>query len=298
MFRNKQKIVISLCFIILSIFSCNTNKIDIETLLKTVEYKKLEDVNSNLLSLDLYYFSKIDIKRPVVIYVHGGAWSFGDKSSNIENKLNLFQSSNYIFVSINYRLSPFPFEIYNPDRIMYPAHNKDVADAIKWIYDNIDKYGGDKNKIALLGHSAGAHLVSLTGTNPNFLNDVGLSFSNIKGIASIDTEGYDVLAKIEENNNYYINAFGVNNTLNREASPIYNIVDGINYPKFFIAKRGNSARIKIANDFINILKSKGVAVFEVDGSVYSHSEINEAIGKKDEKVITGDLKQFFEECFK
>lgn len=104
-------------------------------------------------------------------------------------------------MSINYRLSPFPYELDNPDRVLFPTHNIDVTDAIKWVTDNIDTYGGDVNNIALLGHSAGAHLVALTGTNPSFLNAVGLSFSDIRGIAAIDTEGYDILSEIQDNNN-------------------------------------------------------------------------------------------------
>ncbi len=191
----------------------------------TIEYKQINGTAPNLLSLDIYYNSNVDVQKPVIIYVHGGGWCKGDKSNKIENKVNLFRSLNYIFVSVNYRLSPFPFDISNNNRIKYPDHNVDIADALLWINDNIGQYGGNKHKIVLLGHSAGAHLVALTGTNKRFLKSKGLSLESIKGVAVIDTEGFDIKEQIANGNNQnmYINAFGTDSIQNIDASPIYNV---------------------------------------------------------------------------
>lgn len=134
----------------------------------TINYKTISGVDPNLLSLDIYHFGQTTTFKPIVIYVHGGAWAIGDKANSLDNKTNLFSSLDYLFVSLNYRLSPSTPST-DPNRIKFPTHNEDVADAVKWIYDNITNYGGDKNKIVLLGHSAGAHLVSLTGTSNLFL---------------------------------------------------------------------------------------------------------------------------------
>lgn len=293
-----------LLFISLFLFSCNKdNSVQILTtpddLTTTIDYKQISGIDSNLLSLDIYYNSNVDIQKPVIIYVHGGGWSIGDKSSQIENKVNLFGSLNYILISVNYRLSPFPFDISNPDRIKYPDHNVDITDAFLWINNNVGQYGGNKNKMALLGHSAGAHLVALTGTNGNFLGSKGLSLSSIKGVAVIDTEGFDINEQIANgsNQNMYINAFGNDSIQNVEASPLYNVVNTISYPKFFIAKRGNSQRIGYANDFINVLETNGVSVSQVNGSIYDHSGINNAIGELNETLITNALKDFLVECF-
>ncbi len=296
---NKQNYF--LLFLLILVVNCNnthTSVIEPKDLSTTIRYKEMEGIDPNLLSLDIYYSALIEQKKPVVIYVHGGAWSLGDKANQLENKINLFQSLNYVFVSVNYRLSPFPYEVNNSKRVMYPTHNRDIADAIKWVFDNISEYGGDQNNIALLGHSAGAHLVALTGTNPTFLNGVGLGFENIKGVAAIDTAGYDVRAKVEHGDRSYINAFGVDDNLNIEASPIHNVVKGVAYPKFFIAKRGSANRITIANNFINVLKENSISVSQVDGSIYNHNEINQAIGQVDEELITSKLVLFFKECFR
>lgn len=217
----------------------------------------------------------------------------------LEDKVNLFFSMDYLFVSVNYRLSPFPFEINNPDRIQFPTHNKDVANAIKWVYDHVEEYGGNKNKIALIGHSAGAHIVALTGTNSQFLEQVSLSLSYIKGVAVIDTQAYDVVEQVVNgtNQNMYINAFGTDEIQNRLASPIFNVNPNTDYPKFFIAKRGSAQRIAYADDFIEVLENNGVAVSQINGSIYNHIEINDAIGKQGETLITNPLKEFFSSCF-
>ncbi len=111
----------------------------------------------------------------------------------------------------------------------------------------------------------------------------------IKGIAVIDTEAYDILPKAENGNRLFINAFSVDNKL----TPIHNIVNGISYPKFFVVKRGNANRI--ADEFIKALKQKGVFVSEVNGSVYSYSGINQTIGQPKEILITNALKLFKED---
>lgn len=297
-----KSIIILLSFFVL--FSCNNKGTDPkpesteETLLiETVQYRAIEGVDENLLSLDIYYTDNKSDNRPVVIWVHGGAWAIGDKANNIDDKVKLFQSNEWLFVSINYRLSPVPYEFANPNRIKYPTHNRDVAQAIKWIYENIDQYGGNPNKLALLGHSAGAHLVSLTGTRKEFLEFVEVPISAIKGVASIDTEGYDVRKKVEEQNDYYINAFGDDETENREASPLFNVPINPPFPNFFIAKRGSIGRIEVANHFISALESNQVSVDQVDGSIYTHSEINEAIGEEGETLITNSLITFLKKCF-
>ncbi|PIE23625.1 MAG: carboxylesterase type B [Neptuniibacter caesariensis] len=297
--KNNTQSCFLLLFLTLFVNCNNTHASFIEEkhLVTTKKYKEIKDIDPNLLSLDIYYSSLTKQKKPVVVYVHGGGWVIGDKANRLKNKIKLFKSLDYVFVSINYRLSPFTYDIKNLKRVMYPTHNKDIADAIKWVFDNISQYGGDQNKIALLGHSAGAHLVALTGTNSAFLNEVGLSLEDIKGIAVIDTVGYDVKAKVKEGNPLYINAFGVDGDLNIQASPIYNIIKGVTYPKFFIAKRGSAKRIRMTDRFINALKENSVFVSQVDGSIYNHKEINQVIGQPNDELITNKLILFLKECF-
>ncbi len=62
----------------------NTSDTESKNLTATIQYKQIDGVDPNLLSLDIYYNGLIEQKKPIVIYVHGGAWSFGDKANNVE----------------------------------------------------------------------------------------------------------------------------------------------------------------------------------------------------------------------
>jgi acetyl esterase/lipase len=100
-------------------------------------------------------------KRPLVVWIHGGAWWANDKyadMSYMKNTVKEFIDSGYALASIDYRFSttaPFPAQI------------QDCNQAIEFLYRNAEKYGFDKNRIALIGFSAGGHLASLLGLSHN-----------------------------------------------------------------------------------------------------------------------------------
>jgi len=288
-------------FMMLCICSCSSEEtltgespVERTYQLETHQYKIKRGVDQNLFNLDVYHSGTREDLRPVIIYVHGGGWTSGDKTTNLQNKMRLARELDYILVSINYRLSPFPYELDNPERVHFPAHNRDAADAIKWIYDNISQYGGDISKMGLIGHSAGAQLVSLLGTNEIFMEKVGLTLSDLKFVIAVDTRGYDVAKQIAEgaSPDLYMNAFTKDERFHELASPLFNISRGKNIPAFFIAKRGGIQRIIDANEFINKLKAADVKVASVDGSVYDHGGINRAIGGEDETVVTPPIVEF------
>ena len=88
-------------------------------------------------------------RAPVLVFVHGGAFVRGNKSDNGElydNVLYYFARHGYVGVNIEYRLAP---------EAQYPGAAEDVRDALGWIGENIAQYGGDPQRIFLLGHSAG-----------------------------------------------------------------------------------------------------------------------------------------------
>lgn len=153
--------------------------------------------------LDLYSPLGFSGARPVVVYVHGGGWRNGDKGNQIANKRNLFTGAGYVFASLNYRLSPDPPDTSDPGRVMFPDHPHDVGEAIGWLHANVAAYGGDPERIVLIGHSAGAHLVSLLGTfptnpAPSFLAAYGVGREQLLGVISLDSDAYDVAERIGE----------------------------------------------------------------------------------------------------
>ncbi|KXS18165.1 alpha/beta-hydrolase [Gonapodya prolifera JEL478] len=99
--------------------------------------------------------------RPVLIYVHGGAWLFGDKNFPTSTVVTNMVRSGWVVVNMNYRLSR------GSSPAIFPDHIVDVKRAIRWVRFNIEKYGGDPRFIAISGGSAGGHLAALAAVTPN-----------------------------------------------------------------------------------------------------------------------------------
>lgn len=68
----------------------------------------IEGIDALLLSLDIYYNNQTDTSKPVI---HGGTWCIGDKANQLDNKVNSCRDLDHILVSVNYRLSPFTYEL-------------------------------------------------------------------------------------------------------------------------------------------------------------------------------------------
>ena len=97
-------------------------------------------------------------QAPVLLQVPGGAWTTGNKRGQAHPLMSHLAELGWVCVSINYRLSP---------RNTWPDHIIDVKQAIGWVKDNIGRYGGDPDFIAITGGSAGGHLSSLAALTPN-----------------------------------------------------------------------------------------------------------------------------------
>lgn len=96
---------------------------------------------------------------PVLIFVHGGGWFTGDKDFFGVHRgvARALARRGYVVVVPNYRLSP---------EVKHPVHVQDVGRAFAWTMKNVARHGGDPSRVILMGHSAGAHLVSLLATDP------------------------------------------------------------------------------------------------------------------------------------
>lgn len=143
--------------------------------------------------LDVYRPSPAPAKPvPVVVWVHGGGWAAGDKSNRVPDKARLFTDAGYVFVSVNYRLSPNPPGLDDPARARFPVHPADVAAAVRWLGGGIRSRGGDPSRVVLIGHSAGAQIVTLLGVGQGFLRPRGVDPLTIRGIVALDTEAFDI----------------------------------------------------------------------------------------------------------
>ena len=102
--------------------------------------------------LDLWRTTTTPKSAPVMLYLHGGAWTFGDKREQGRPMLHEFVARGWIVVSANYRLAP---------RDPWPAQIEDVTRALAWVKKNVAAYGGDPSRVVVAGGSAGGHLAAL-----------------------------------------------------------------------------------------------------------------------------------------
>jgi len=107
--------------------------------------------NGDPLFADLYLPQNSQEKSPVIIWVHGGAWRFGDRKLSPDLS-KYFTSKGFAMVSIDYRSSK---------KVTFPGQLYDVKTAIRWVKTIASEYGLDKNKIGLWGSSSGGHLAAL-----------------------------------------------------------------------------------------------------------------------------------------
>jgi len=99
---------------------------------------------------------KGDKPLPVVVGIHGGAWSGGDRIGEMHNIVPLVASGDYAGVTIEYRLS---------GEATWPAQIFDCKAAIRWVRANAAKYHLDPERIGVVGGSAGGHLVAMLGAS-------------------------------------------------------------------------------------------------------------------------------------
>lgn len=95
-------------------------------------------------------------QRPIVLLLHGGAWSDGDKTSARDDIL-LLASRGFVAASANYRLAAAPSNTF-------PAAVADARCAVRWLRAHAGDYGGDPARIAAMGFSAGGHLTAMLAT--------------------------------------------------------------------------------------------------------------------------------------
>jgi acetyl esterase/lipase len=250
---------------------------------KDISYAKINKINPNFNSLDIY--APLTCKNlPVIVFIHGGTWVLGNKGI-LNDKITSFLSENLIYVSINYRLSP---------DVQHPSHAEDVASAIVWLYKNIADYGGNPQKIFLLGHSAGGHLSALIALDKQYLNNLGFSNKIISGIIGLDSAAYHLptLFQSEPENSFLFEmAFGKQTDIWEEASPI-NYAEKIkSAPPFLLIYAGDrKVSEKVNKAFYASLKKYNHTAEIYFASDKGHVSIESDLGKNDDIVFQVILK--------
>ena len=210
---------------------------------------------------------------PVVFFIHGGGWKNGTRSY-VQSKPEFFLNKGYVFVSIDYRMLP---------EAEVAVQAQDVEAAFAYVRANIGEYGGDPNRIAVMGHSAGCHLAALTGLRGGLPGAAALVLN--------DVENYDLEAimRAGKKPRLYGEAFP-DPAQWHVLSPTTYISSG-KHPPIMIAYSKVRGHQKAATTFARKLKAAGASVSLYDGSAYSHFAINRGFGAE-EGGMTGATMAF------
>jgi acetyl esterase/lipase len=230
--------------------------------------------------LDVYW-SKDAKKRPVVFWIHGGGWQTGDKTS-VQIKPRAFAYRDFVFVSTNYRLLP---------NVDMETIVRDIAKSLHWVHDHVAEYGGDPERVFVMGHSAGAQLAALVCIDDRYLKAEGLSLAMIKGCVPVDGDTYDVPAIIETAETRrrshgqpqakygHREKFGNDPAKHRDLSAVTHVASGKGIPPFLIMHVADHPDTSAqAQRLASALKSAGIPVRVYGAQESTHNKINADLG--------------------
>jgi arylformamidase len=274
--------------------SCSTPTTVPFSVKRDVLYITRPGVDQRLTSLDVYPVLG-PCPSPTLVWVHGGGWTVGDKANQMTEKIRWANGLGYTLVSVNYRLTADGL----PTPVRYPDHNDDVAAAIRWLEANGSALGADTNRMALMGHSAGAAIVASVATDMTHLKKVTDAPSPIDCFVSVDTEGYDVVRVLSdarpgsENDRIYRAVFGADPAGWVGSSPITHVSET---PSALLLTRGTRDRRDATSAFSSAMKRAGASV-EVQSFVgLDHLEINSVIGSATDRKVTPVVTAFLQGC--
>jgi acetyl esterase/lipase len=228
-----------------------------------------------------------------MVMVHGGGWRRGDKAARamVQQKAPFFVGAGYVYVSINYRLSP---------DVQHPAHVRDVAAGLAWLHENVQKHGGDPDRLFLMGHSAGAHLAALVATDERYLHAAGRDLAIIKKVVLLDSAAYDIPRYVDElgagpvMRRMYSAAFGDDQEAWRDASPRTHVAPGKGIPPFLVFHTGSRlAAETLSRELADALIEAGTSAQVMHAADKDHGSLNADIGREGDWV-TQLIMQFLE----
>lgn len=204
---------------------------------------------------------------PIIVMVHGGGWRRGDKAAAdvIDNKVAAFLPRGYVVVSTNY-----PMSQATP---VTEAHN--VASALAFTQRHAQSWGGDPAKVVLMGHSAGANLVSLIAADPAYAT--AAHAKPWLGTVSLDSEAYDVPTIMKGPHlPLYDRVFDDDQARWRKSSPAL-VLSGTPKPMLLVCSSKRSDSCPQADGYAAAVRRQGgtATVTPVD---LTHQQIDQHVG--------------------
>ncbi|MEL7446090.1 MAG: alpha/beta hydrolase [Pseudomonadota bacterium] len=240
-------------------------------------------------AIDFYAANGLSNSPALVLFIHGGGWSFGNHQTTVQQKPDHFTSLEYAFASTGYRLMPdTPVE----------GQAADIGAAIRALRDQAPTLGFDPDQIVLIGHSAGAHLAALVSTDPQYAGD---AMSAIQGVILLDGAGYDIASSMQQatprSRQLYDRVFGDDPERQAALSPANHAgaPDAPNWLILFVEER-DKARAQ-SNLLASRLKDAGVSSNAVSISNTDHGRMNREIGTEAGARQTQAIDAFLQQIF-
>lgn len=125
--------------------------------------------------LDVYAPAAATAPAPVIVFIYGGSWASGAKDDYAFVGA-AFAAQGFVTVIPDYRLVP---------GVRFPAFIEDCAAAMRWASDHVAAYGGDPDRIVLVGHSAGAYNAVMLALDAHYLAEAGVDAARVRGVAGL-----------------------------------------------------------------------------------------------------------------
>lgn len=218
-----------------------------------------------LQSLDVYLPAR-PADAPIIVMIHGGGWFEGDKAERhvVQNKLAHWLPQGYIFVSLNYRLTP---------QAMAYEQAQDAAKALRWVQEHAHDWGGRRDKLILMGHSSGGHLAALLSAKPSM---VGKPWA---GTIVLDGATLDVPRKMRRVTlPFYKAAFGTDPQYWTKASPASQWTKAAVPMLLACSEQRKDKPCSEAEAFQKMTARSGIET-QVLPLLLSHAEVNDTLGE-------------------
>jgi acetyl esterase/lipase len=218
--------------------------------------------------LDVYVPATGTARAPVLLMVHGGGWKRGDKGMDavVTQKIARWVPRGIVFVSVDYRMLPDA----DPR-----VQAQDVARALAYVQQHAAAWGGDGERVVLMGHSAGAHLVALLEASSTWATDAGAR--PWLGAVFLDSGALDVPALMQARHfPLYDDAFGSDPAFWRAVSPQHQLAPR-RPPLLAVCSTQRQRSCEQSAAFVDAANASGTRA-ELLREDLSHLEINNTLG--------------------
>ncbi|HEY9131138.1 MAG TPA: alpha/beta hydrolase [Dyella sp.] len=205
---------------------------------------------------------------PIVVMVHGGGWTIGDKRNPGVTGLKQphWNAAGYVFVSIDYRMLPTADVV---------VQTEDVGRALAYVQKHAGAWGGDGRRLILMGHSAGAHLVALLAADPQLAYAQGAA--SWLGTVALDSAAYNVPRIMTlPHAALYDRVFGKDEAYWRKVSPLDRLHGSVQ-PLLLVCSSERLLSCMQARTFADAVLAKGGRA-QVQPEALTHAQINAELG--------------------